>query len=73
MKKSDELQLFMVLRIMDLRDLGFRAEAAGAMLGIPEKRLRYLLLKWTDNGWWDYGIRPELGWLAPEAPFLLTP
>lgn len=36
-------------------------------LGIHHKRLAYILLKWADRGWYDYGVNVELGWLTPEG------
>ena len=35
--------------------------------GIPHKRVMYLLYKWTDRGWWDYGVSVTSGWLTDEG------
>lgn len=40
---------------------------------MPERRARYLLLKWTEKAWWDYGLCPEGGWFTSAAPLELTP
>lgn len=37
-------------------------------LGIPEKRLYYLLDKWTGNGWWEWGVNQAGGWFETGAP-----
>lgn len=31
------------------------------------KRAWYLLEKWTDKGWYDYGVTEDLGWLTEEG------
>ena len=31
------------------------------------KRAWYLLEKWSDKGWYDYGVTLDLGWLTPEG------
>jgi hypothetical protein len=54
----------------DERDLllavfrGDFARYAGVALGIPAKRVEYLCQKWTDRGWYDYGIAVDTGWLT---------
>lgn len=47
---------------------GERPEPAAAALGMPWKRLLYLLDKWTTQGKWDYGVHPTQGWLNAETP-----
>lgn len=34
---------------------------------IHHKRAWYLLEKWSDRGWYDYGVNLELGWLWDEG------
>lgn len=36
-------------------------------LGIPIKRAEYILKKWTDKDWWDYGVSLRTGWLTEEG------
>jgi hypothetical protein len=36
----------------------------GVRLGMHRKRVNYLLLKWSDRGWFDYGTSPGMGWLT---------
>jgi len=43
------------------------ADAVGASLGIHPKRVDYLLQKWTDKGWWNYGVSARSGWLEPAG------
>lgn len=31
------------------------------------KRAWYLLEKWCDKGWYEYGVTLDLGWLTPEG------
>jgi len=31
------------------------------------KRAWYLLEKWSDKGWYDYGVTSDLGWLTNEG------
>ena len=41
-------------------------------LGMPEKRAFYLLMKWTGNNWWDYGMWAWGGWFTDQAPEALA-
>lgn len=34
---------------------------------MPYKRVLFLLEKWTDKGWYDYGVSLDLGWLTEEG------
>ena len=34
---------------------------------IHHKRAWYLLRKWSDKGWYDYGVTLDLGWLTDEG------
>lgn len=36
-------------------------------LPIHHKRAWYLLLKWTNKGWYNYGTSLDLGWLTAEG------
>lgn len=35
---------------------------AGARLNIPPNRVRYICLKWSRKGIYDYGVTYDLGW-----------
>ena len=34
---------------------------------IHYKRAWYLLDKWADKGWYDYGVTSDLGWLTDKG------
>lgn len=38
-----------------------------ARLNMNEKRACYLLYKWSDKGWYDYGVTVDMGWLEPKG------
>jgi hypothetical protein len=44
---------------------GVFATEVASTLGIHHKRATYLLLKWTEKGWWEYGVSPRSGWFTP--------
>lgn len=31
--------------------------------GVNDKRYHYVLSKWSDRGWWNYGVSLRSGWL----------
>lgn len=39
---------------------------------IPYKRALYLLGKWCDKGWYQYGVSLDLGWLTQEGTEVQT-
>lgn len=57
MKKPDEVML------EEAVCAGEKPRDAGERLGIPPNRVRYLCLKWADQGWYEYGITYDLGWV----------
>jgi len=73
MIKKDEVCLFAKLKEQVLKAGPSRhvdARHVAEQIGIPEKRLQYILEKWTDKGWWDYGVSACTGWFT-EAGFAL--
>lgn len=36
-------------------------------LGMNEKRAAYILGKWANKGWYDYGVSVMAGWLTDEG------
>jgi hypothetical protein len=38
-----------------------------AELGMNEKRAAYICGKWTDRGWYNYGVNVLSGWLTDEG------
>lgn len=72
--KEDEIKFFrtMVRYGRQWSDMGVRVELVGIeprvlinFLGeyIHHKRCWYLLKKWSDLGFYDYGVSLDLGWL----------
>lgn len=52
---------------------GWALPGIARALGIPEKRAWALLKKWSDRGWWNYGVSLRGGWFEPGAPESLSP
>ena len=72
MKKADEIALYHYLRTLGPFD-GCMTVARPirdliAEHDISEKRALYLLNKWTDKGWYSYGVCLDLGWFTSDAP-----
>ena len=68
--KEDEKQL--LLKIRKERPLPPKGENKfateyGDELGIHPKRTEYLLGKWTDRDWWEYGVTVRTGWLTEKG------
>lgn len=68
--KPDE----MALRAAVLADRKSQPHTSGTFLdelaqglGIPDSRSYYIGSKWTDKGWWDYGVSLRSGWLTPKG------
>lgn len=36
-------------------------------IGMNPKRAMRLLDKWSDRGWYDFGVSLDLGWMTPEG------
>jgi hypothetical protein len=64
--KPDEKQL-----LLELVNLGFPRDElvteVAIRLKINVKRAMYLLDKWTDKSWWEYGVTSRSGWLTKEG------
>lgn len=43
-------------------DGGFALDTIGS-----DKQLHYYLDKWTQKGWWNYGVTARSGWWTPEG------
>ena len=61
--KSDEREL---LDACKSRPEEFPREIMKTM-SINRKRALYLLDKWADKGWYEYGTSLDLGWLTKEG------
>jgi hypothetical protein len=47
-----------------MRDVVNQAITEGVLV---RKRAMYLLDKWADKGWYEYGVSVDLGWLTDEG------
>lgn len=70
MRKPDEIEYYAAIRA---KGRGVFADVVAENIGMEWGRAEYLLEKWADNGWWDYGVTLRSGWLTDEAPQELTP
>lgn len=63
--KEDEKRLLKALanskeEFPALRDIG-------PILGIHPKRVNYLACKWSEKGFYDWGVCADLGWLTDQG------
>lgn len=73
--KPDEKELLLKLAEIQLHpsNAGIRPEPyalatdLAKTFGMHEKRAHYLLLKWADRGWWEYGVSARTGWLTEKG------
>jgi len=68
--KADEKALLIGVASIELDEQGKRKELpwdVAPRLGIHPKRAQYLYQKWTDKGWFNYGVSARTGWLEPEG------
>lgn len=47
--------------------LGVRPYEAEEALGMHPKRSEYILAKWSERGWWDWGVAIMTGWITEEG------
>lgn len=83
-KRDDEIAFYAALKAAteEARALGINAlpswggarncKALARELGINEKRAFYLLQKWADKGWIEYGVWAWGGWFTETSPSELT-
>ena len=66
--KSDEKELLEYLKantsMEDSDSFPYVREVVGN-LGMAPKRAAYICEKWTNKGWYDYGVNVLAGWLTP--------
>jgi len=48
-------------------DDGVGPDETASRLGMAPKRAAYILSKWTDRGWYEYGVNVMHGWLTDEG------
>jgi hypothetical protein len=67
--KPDERALLDALRVDRAGPFlpGTFADAIGNHLGIHHKRVYYLLCKWADRDWWEYGVSARSGWFTDKG------
>ena len=63
MKKPDEIELWNKVKNKE-QNKSIKWEKIGQYLGIPMKRLYYILDKWTDNDIIEYGVSVRYAWLT---------
>lgn len=71
MIKDDEKLLYNLIRECHRRghtSVKAMADSYFEFIGMNYKRGYYLLRKWSDKGWWDYGVSLRTGWFTQEAP-----
>lgn len=77
MRKPDEIKLYDLLRELHnhkpYQHTSEFAEVIGESIGIHWKRTHSLLYKWSDKGWWNYGVSVRTGFFEPDAPDSLEP
>ena len=59
-----ELQKRGKLSVEFIRESAFRISER---LDIPYKRARYICLKWSGKGWYEYGVSWRVGWLTESG------
>jgi len=71
MIKDDEAMMFFMFKGLCGQEQKDSTSAKDIMLtpGFPIdlKRAENILLKWTDRGWWNYGVSSWCGWMEAEA------
>lgn len=70
--KPDEREFLDALRKRGPNKVKPFAFEIAESLGMNYKRAQYLYLKWSERGWWDYGVSARTGWLT-EAGMEATP
>lgn len=43
------------------------ATDVGVEMGIPINRVVYILKKWSNKDWWNYGVSLRTGWLTKKG------
>lgn len=53
--------------LLNYLNAGENALEAVKDLRIPPKRAGFILEKWTERGWWEYGVGVFHGWLTSDG------
>lgn len=67
MIKPDEKELLKTLQERSTLASPAHVRLIVGFLGMNEKRAAYILGKWSDKGWYDYGVSVMAGWLTQEG------
>lgn len=63
--KNDEKELLQLLQKRTLEDPNKPYVRQLVLdIGMHEKRAAYICQKWSDKGWYDYGVNVLAGWLT---------
>ena len=66
--KEDEMRFrAAVLAQYDRPDPPLHVRDIAEQVGLHSKRAEYICQKWTEKGWWDYGVSPTSGWLTDKG------
>lgn len=68
MRKPDEIAFYAALRRRGVCPGALAILEELGKLGMTEKRACGLLEKWTERGWWEYGVTFDGGWFTATAP-----
>ncbi len=65
LRYSQEVMLFNMIKLLRNENKGISVrDIINNYCKIPLKREIYILNKWADKGWYDYGVSLDLGWLT---------
>lgn len=65
-RRSQELMLYLLVK-NKAKDIYVRDIIR--MCEIPYKRAEYILSKWCDRGYYDFGVALDLGWIDESREF----
>lgn len=65
LRRSQEVMLFNMIKLIKVtgKEIYVR-DIINNYCKIPRKRANYILIKWCDKGWYDYGVSMDLGWIT---------
>lgn len=63
--KPDEMEI--ARRLLEDANAGVSACPKDYIGDMHPKRLAYICCKWSDKGWYDYGVNCLRGWLTPNG------
>ena len=72
MKKEDEVELWNKVKNKSLNEV-IEWERIGKHLGMPMKRLHYILEKWNDEGILNSGVSIRYSWIEDKTKWKAEP